>query len=114
MKRTVAVDEPKVVAVLESGVLLGAASRAIAAVWDAAAQSRTVAACESAIAAWRGLSIRERRLATSVLLVVAAVTHVVLVVTSDPQPGWLWLVLPAVAVSAALLAALTSRGATGG
>ena len=114
MKRSVAIDEPQVVAVLESGVLLGAASRAIAAVWSAAAQSRTAAAFERTIAAWRGLSIRERRLATSVFLVVAAGTHVVLAATSEKQAGWLWLVLPAVALSVALMAALTSRGATGG
>ena len=112
-KPSVAVDEPQVVAALESGVLLGAASRAIAAVWNAAARSRTAAACERAIATWRGLPISERRLATSVFLVVAAATHVVLAVTSEMQAGWLWLVPPAVALSVALMAALTSRGATG-
>jgi hypothetical protein len=109
----VAIDEPQVVAALESGVLLGAASRAMAVVWNAAAQSRTAAACDRALAAWRGSPVRERRLATSVLLVVAAATHVVLGVTSEMPAGWLWLVAPAAALSAALMAALTSRAATG-
>src|SRR5678815_5690632 len=106
-------DEPQVVAALESGMLLGAASRAMAAVWDAAAQSHSAAACERAYAAWRGLPIGDRRLATSIVLVAAAATHVLLAATSETQAGWLWLVLPAVALSVALMYALTSSAPTG-
>jgi hypothetical protein len=106
-------DEPQVVAALEASAILGAASRVLAAVWNAAAQSGTGASCERAIGAWRGLSMRERRLATGIVLVVAAATHVVLVATGDIQAGWLWLVAPAAAVSVAI-AVLMSRPATGG
>jgi hypothetical protein len=94
-------------------MLLGAASRAIAAIWNAAAQSRTVAACERTYAEWRGVPIGDRRLATSTVLVAAAATHVLLAATSETQAGWMWLVLPAAALSVALMVVLTSRAATG-
>ena len=113
MKRAVVADDPQVVGVLESGVLLGGASRVIAAIWNAARESRTGAAFARVIGVWRGLPISERRLATSVLLAAAAATHVALVITGDRQAGWLWLAAPAAVLSVALMVALTSRAETG-
>ena len=102
------VDDPRVVHALESSVLLGAASSVMRRVWRAAGQSRVVTRIGSARAEWERHSRSERRLALGVMLLVAAATHLVLVIAHEVPAGWLWLAPAGMAASVGLLCVWTS------
>lgn len=96
--------EVRVNAALRSSVLLGWVDRATTVVSRSAGQSRVMAPARAWHAQWLALSPAERRLNTARLLCSAAVAAVVAMTLSpDTPPGWLWLVLPGIALSIGLL-----------
>lgn len=103
------IDDPRVVRALESSVLLGAVSGVMHRLWHAAAHSRVAGRMAGARAEWERHRRAERRLAFGLMLLVAAATHVVLVITHGIPAGWLWIVPPGMAASLGLLYAWTSE-----
>jgi hypothetical protein len=96
-------EERRVVHVIESSVLVGAADRVVARAWRAAGSSRAGAAARRLASAWRALGRPLRRLSVGVALLSGTATHLALTVTGPPPPGWMWLVLPGLYLALGLL-----------
>jgi hypothetical protein len=96
-------EERRVVHVVESSVLFGAADRAVARVWQAAGSSKAAALARRVVWAWRALDTPLRRLGVGVALLSGTATHLALTLTAPPPPGWMWLVLPGLFIALGLL-----------
>jgi hypothetical protein len=96
-------EERRVVHVIESSVLFGAADRAVARAWQAAGSSRAAALARRGVSAWRDLGTPLRRLGVGVALLSGTATHLALTLTGPPPPGWIWLVLPSLFTALGLL-----------
>jgi hypothetical protein len=96
-------EERRIVRVIESSVLFGAADRAVARAWQAAGSSRAAALARRLASAWRALGTPLRRLGVGVALLSGTATHLALALTGPPPPGWMWLVLPGLFTALGLL-----------
>lgn len=69
----------------------------------AAEQSLAVGSMRAAADAWRGLPGSARLRALAVMLLVAAGTHIVMTLLHQTPAGWMWLVVPVIAVAQAIV-----------
>jgi len=93
------VDEPRVVALVESSVAVGLVSRAVRNVARAYESSWLVAKVEGVVREWWiARPWRWQRFAGGVILVVAALTYVGLYLLQQSPVGWLWFLVPALAL----------------
>lgn len=93
--------------VLEHSRLFRVLNVVVSRMWQARRTSIVAAAADRLAEAWRGAGWRERRRAAGLMLSVGAAVHVGLSALVAPPPGWLWLILPglALAIGVLLLAA---------
>ena len=105
-------DDPHVVRALGESGVLRRANLAIDAVWRAAASSRTLSVVQRARDGWSRLPAAARDGRISIIVIVAVVTHVLLMLWQEQPPGWLWLMIPGIAVSIAAM--LGARSAARG
>lgn len=96
-------DDPRVVHLLRSSVLLGALAAVVDGVWRAAGNSRLAAAAVRTRTQWVTSPPAVRRQRIAVMLLVAVATHLALSVTRGLPPGGLWLAIPALAVVTGVL-----------
>jgi hypothetical protein len=107
-----ATGDAALVAIAESSAVVRLIAFAVRAVCAAGGQSRVVATARSARRAWFAESSIDRTRACGIGLVTAASVYVLVGVWVPPTPGWLWLVVPAMAIAMGLLFALApSRAA---
>ena len=69
----------------------------------AAQQSRVVGSMRAAGDAWRGVPGPGKLRALAVMLLVAAGTHIVMTWLHQIPAGWMWLVVPGIAVAQAIV-----------
>ena len=91
------IDDPWVARVVESGVLARALTWSIRSGRSAVATSRAVAIVRVTTTSWRHAPWAARRRTAGLCLLVAVITHVVLVGALNRPVGWLWLILPGIA-----------------
>ena len=107
------VDEPRVVAQFESSAVFGFAGRAVDTFARAYESSSLVAWMDGAIREWwTARPWQWRRFAGGVVLVVAAVTYLSLYLLQRQPVGWLWLLLPGLALLVGGLS-IAASGAVG-
>ena len=109
-------DDRRVLSVIESGVIVGRIDRALSRIWRGAGDSVAVSAATRWVAAWRGLGRSTQRFAAGLTLVVAVATHLLLAIATETPAGWLWLILPglALAIGGLLLLASSDVGTSVG
>ena len=101
-----ATDDPRVVDALEQSVLIRACSTVLDTMWHAAEASRVAEMANQAIGWWTSHRLSERRTSIGIAAMTGAAVHVALVAAQQPPPGWLWLVLPALAATTGAMLAL--------
>lgn len=104
-------DAPRVVATIESSVVVRAAERVLTLARLAAGSSRAAAVTARAATAWTRLAPPEQHFAGGVTLLAAVAVHVFLTVRHGVPAGWWWLILPGMAAASGLLLALASAQA---
>lgn len=93
-----AANSAALVAVVESSGFVRGVERVVGVVCEAGRTSAVVALVTGALGAWLRQSLIDRIRLSGVALVSAAVVHLALMLWHGPTPGWLWLVVPALAV----------------
>ncbi len=84
---------------LRNSLILGALDRFVSVVTKSAGGSHALSAARQARAWWRALGERHRRVVGGIVLIMAGAVHVALRQWQQAPEGWLWLVVPGVAVS---------------
>jgi hypothetical protein len=100
-------DDRRVVRALGGSVLLRPIDNAITRVWQSAEHSRVALLVNQGRGQWQRLSSDDRHVRIAAILWSAAAAHVTLVLWHEIPAGWLWLVLPGLAVSLGVV--LSSR-----
>lgn len=101
-------DDARVVASLQSSVILAAVVALMQLLWRAAGRSRFTELAVRARAEWAREDTRSRRLSIGVMLITAAVTSFVLAAMSDHPGGWLWIMPSAIAACVGMVLVLLS------
>ena len=101
-------DDPRVVDVLRSSTVVRTIGGMLQGLWTAGAASVSAQVVARGGRRWRSESAADRRRAIGLTMVMAAVTHLGLLVTQDTPPGWLWLALPALAMMVGSLCVLVA------
>jgi glycosyltransferase involved in cell wall biosynthesis len=96
-------DEAAVMDVVEGSAVTRTARRVVDVVAESARFSRASALWQRAAGQWSRGSLRQRRIALGLGAMTAATTHVALAVVVSPPVGWLWVVIPSVALAVGLL-----------
>lgn len=84
-------------AILESSLLIRAAGGALTAIRRAAEDATLLAPARNVTVTWRELAVPARQYACGVTLIVAAATYTGLALWKQDPPGWVWMVVPALA-----------------
>lgn len=106
--------DPQMSAVLNGSAVFAMVDRGVRRLRRAAQTSEANAIAQRTFGRWHGLAWTQQRLMLGMTLLIAVGVHLGLRIWQEPDPGWLWLILPAIAAAiGALLVAGSRRPETG-
>ena len=94
-------DDRQLEQVIAGSRFVGAGARVLTIVGDAAASSFAVGLTKRAGHFWRTSTAQSRRFAGGGVLLTAAMVHTVLLLAQGLPAGWLWALLPGIAIALA-------------
>src|SRR5688500_4287167 len=97
-------DDARLKRALMSSATVAMIERARTVLLSAVTRSRSAESVRQYREAWIAAPWPRRRLVSGIVLLVAAVVHVVLVRAAGDPAGWFWLIVPALAASVGVLA----------
>src|SRR5687767_13454796 len=97
-------DDARLQRALMGSATVAMIDRARVVLLSAIARSRTSAWVRQRRDTWVATPWPRRRRVSGVVLLVAAIVHVVLVIAAGDPAGWFWLIVPALAASVGVLA----------
>jgi hypothetical protein len=103
-------DERAVMALVEQSALARGAAGLAETLYGSLPHSRLASAWSHVALAWRSADRATRLRAAGIALLAAVVVHLAMSALRPPAAGWLWLVLPAIAVAEALLLIAAASG----
>lgn len=92
-------DDDRVSAVLGHSAALAIVEGGVRRFRRAVEMSQVNAIAQRVVTRWQDLAWTRQRLMSGVILLVAVGVHLGLRIWREPDPGWLWLVLPATAAT---------------
>lgn len=92
-------SSPAALAILESSFVIRLAGRAITAISQASGQSAFLAPVRTARAAWQVQSVTIKQRALGIVLLTAAATYSGLAIWKQDPPGWIWMIVPVLAMT---------------
>jgi hypothetical protein len=85
-------------AILESSVLIRVAGSVLGAIRRGSKDAALLAPARAVVATWQELSVPARQYACGVALIAAGATFTGLALWKQDPPGWVWTVVPALAI----------------
>lgn len=102
-------DDSRMSAVIQSSTVVAVIDRGVSRFRRAAATSAANAIAQRTLAWWHGLPWTGQRFLSGVTLLVAIGVHLLLRIWQEPDPGWLWLIVPGTAAAVGALLVVASR-----
>lgn len=101
---------PAALAILESSFVVRLGGRVITAISQASGQSALLAPARTARAAWQAQPVAIKQRALGIALIAAAATYGALATWKQDPPGWVWMIVPGLAMAIGLVLIAASPG----
>ena len=102
-------DQQRVMAAIESSLIISVCDRLLARLWDAGRASRTASLTVSVMSIIKGLPPPVLQQAIGILLLTATAVHVLLMLMLGSRDSWLWPLLPSIAAATGAILLVSAR-----